>query len=174
VEGAAVPGRRIGRTDADAPQQRHRDRRRAGAGDLRAPALLVSSEQRGERDRVGVEGHAALDGEGALVGVERGSYVDGETETVEQLRLAAGKSAPEDFLPLADRFAQAATSLAPDALLALDYHGRALTITLKEGTNTATLRTAARAVGLKMDSAEAPRSGETVVPGSRWTVSLAQ
>jgi len=93
---------------------------------------------------------------------------------VEQLRLAAGKSAPEDFLPLADRFAQAATSLAPDALLALDYHGRALTITLKEGTNTATLRTAARAVGLKMDSAEAPRSGETVVPGSRWTVSLAQ
>ena len=63
---------------------------------------------------------------------------------VEQLRLAAGKSAPEDFLPLADRFAQAATGLAPDALLALDYHGRALTVTLKDGTDTNALRTAAR------------------------------
>ncbi|MEW1780914.1 type II secretion system protein GspL [Arthrobacter sp. NPDC080086] len=93
---------------------------------------------------------------------------------VEQLRLAAGKSAPEDFLPLADRFAQAATGLAPDALLALDYHGRALTVTLKDGTDTAALRTAARGVGLNMDTAEAPRSAEATVPGSRWTVSIAQ
>lgn len=93
---------------------------------------------------------------------------------VEQLRLAAGKSAPEDFLPLADRFAQAATSLAPDALLALDYHGRALTVTLKDGTDTAALRTAARNVGLNMDAAEAPRGAEAAVPGSRWTVSIAQ
>lgn len=92
---------------------------------------------------------------------------------VEQLRLAAGKSAPEDFLPLADRFAQAATGLAPDALLALDYHGRALTVTLKDGTDTAALRTAARNVGLNMDSAEAPRGAEATVPGSRWTVSIA-
>ena len=93
---------------------------------------------------------------------------------VEQLRLAAGKSAPEDFLPLADRFAQAATGLAPDALLALDYHGRALTVTLKDGTDTAGLRTAARNVGLNMDTAEAPRGAEATVPGSRWTVSIAQ
>lgn len=93
---------------------------------------------------------------------------------VEQLRLAAGKSAPEDFLPLADRFAQAATGLAPDALLALDYHGRALTVTLKDGTDTASLRTAARNVGLNMDTAEAPRGAEATVPGSRWTVSIAQ
>ena len=93
---------------------------------------------------------------------------------VEQLRLAAGKSAPEDFLPLADRFAQAATNLAPDALLALDYHGRALTVTLKDGTDTASLRTAARNVGLNMDTAEAPRCAEATVPGSRWTVSIAQ
>ena len=93
---------------------------------------------------------------------------------VEQLRLAAGKSAPEDFLPLADRFAQAATGLAPDALLALDYHGRALTVTLKDGTDTAALRTAARGVGLNMDTAEAPRGAEATVPGSRWTVSIAQ
>jgi general secretion pathway protein L len=93
---------------------------------------------------------------------------------VEQLRLAAGKSAPEDFLPLADRFAQAATSLAPDALLALDYHGRALTVTLKDGTDTNALRTAARNVGLNMDTAEAPRGAEATVPGSRWTVSIAQ
>lgn len=92
---------------------------------------------------------------------------------VEQLRLAAGKSAPEDFLPLADRFAQAATGLAPDALLALDYHGRALTVTLKDGTDTAALRTAARNVGLNMDTAEAPRGAEATVPGSRWTVSIA-
>ena len=93
---------------------------------------------------------------------------------VEQLRLAAGKSAPEDFLPLADRFAQAATGLAPDALLALDYHGRALTVTLKDGTDTAALRTAARNIGLNMDSAEAPRGAEPTVLGSRWTVSIAQ
>ncbi|WP_199030623.1 type II secretion system protein GspL [Ralstonia sp. ASV6] len=93
---------------------------------------------------------------------------------VEQLRLAAGKSAPEDFLPLADRFAQAATGLAPDALLALDYHGRALTVTLKDGTDTNALRTAARNVGLNMDTAEAPRGAEATIQGSRWTVSIAQ
>lgn len=93
---------------------------------------------------------------------------------VQQLRLAAGKSAPEDFLPLADRFAQAAAGLAPDALLALDYHGRALVVTLKEGTDTNMLRTAAATVGLKMDTADAPRGGEATVPGSRWTVSIAQ
>ncbi|MDE2201138.1 MAG: general secretion pathway protein GspL [Burkholderiaceae bacterium] len=93
---------------------------------------------------------------------------------VEQLRLAAGKSAPEDFLPLADRFAQAATGLAPDALVALDYHGRALTVTLKDGTDTSALRTAARNVGLNMDTAEAPRGAEATVPGSRWTVTIAQ
>ncbi|MGD7444779.1 type II secretion system protein GspL [Ralstonia pseudosolanacearum] len=93
---------------------------------------------------------------------------------VQQLRLAAGKAAPEDFLPLADRFAQAAAGLAPDALLALDYHGRALVVTLKEGTDTNMLRTAAATVGLKMETAEAPRGGEAAVPGSRWTVSIAQ
>ncbi len=93
---------------------------------------------------------------------------------VQQLRLAAGKSAPEDFLPLADRFAQAAAGLAPDALLTLDYHGRALVVTLKEGTDTNMLRTAAATVGLKMETAEAPRGGEATVPGSRWTVSIAQ
>ena len=61
-----------------------------------------------------------------------------------------------------------------DALLALDYHGRALTVTLKDGTDTASLRTAARNVGLNMDTAEAPRGAEATVPGSRWTVSIAQ
>lgn len=107
---------------------------------------------------------------------------------VEQLRIASGRSTPEDFLPLADRFAQAARRLPPDALQALEYRGRMLVVTLKPGTDIASLRSAARQSGLQMEedktggvagsaSGNAPGSaaggagGATpVTPGSRWTV----
>ncbi|QEZ48149.1 type II secretion system protein GspL [Cupriavidus oxalaticus] len=100
---------------------------------------------------------------------------------VEQLRIASGRSTPEDFLPLADRFAQAARRLPPDALQALEYRGRMLVVTLKPGTDIAGLRNAARQAGLQMEedktggAAGAAAGGATgsatpVTPGSRWTV----
>ncbi|MGK9836958.1 hypothetical protein O6156_23670, partial [Salmonella enterica subsp. enterica] len=70
---------------------------------------------------------------------------------VEQLRLASGRSTPDDFLPLADRFAQAGRQLPPDALLALEYRGKTLHATLKPGTDTNALRQAARQAGLSME-----------------------
>ncbi len=48
---------------------------------------------------------------------------------VEQLRLASGRNTPDDFLPLADRFAGAARGLAPDAAQALEYRGRTMYVT---------------------------------------------
>lgn len=94
---------------------------------------------------------------------------------VEQLRLASGRSTPDDFLPLADRFAQAGRQLPPDALLALEYRGRALHATLKPGTDTNALRQAARQAGLSMEEDRAPadtgRSGSGPAPaGSRWII----
>ncbi|MGY2489754.1 type II secretion system protein GspL [Cupriavidus sp. CP313] len=97
---------------------------------------------------------------------------------VEQLRTASGRSTPEDFLPLADRFAQAARRLPPDALQALEYRGRMLVVTLKPGTDTAGLRSAARQAGLQMEEDKAggaagstsSSAGTPVTPGSRWTV----
>ncbi|WP_454736795.1 type II secretion system protein GspL [Cupriavidus necator] len=97
---------------------------------------------------------------------------------VEQLRIASGRSTPEDFLPLADRFAQAARRLPPDALQALEYRGRMLVVTLKPGTDTAGLRGAARQAGLQMEEDKAgsaagsagTSAGTPVTPGSRWTV----
>lgn len=93
---------------------------------------------------------------------------------VEQLRLAAGKSVPGDFLSLADCSAQVATGLVPDALLALDYHGRALIVILKDGTDTASLRIVVRSVGLNMNTAGAPRRIEATMPESHWAVPIAQ
>lgn len=95
---------------------------------------------------------------------------------VEQMRLASGRGAPEDFLPLADRFAQAARQLAPDALQALEYRGKTLFVTLKPGTDTAALRNAARQAGLQMDEDKnpAPDASTAARPagltGSRWTI----
>ncbi|AOY97982.1 general secretion pathway protein GspL [Cupriavidus sp. USMAHM13] len=90
---------------------------------------------------------------------------------VEQLRLASGRSVPDDFLPLADRFAQAARQLPPDGLLGLEYRSRTLYVTLKAGTDTATLRSAARQAGLAMDEDNSPREGSQAPAGSsRWTV----
>ncbi|CAG9174589.1 hypothetical protein LMG32289_03087 [Cupriavidus pampae] len=95
---------------------------------------------------------------------------------VEQLRLASGRSTPDDFLPLADRFAGAARSLAPDALQALEYRGGMLYVTLKPGTDTSALRNSVRQVGLQMDEDKNPpdamtRATGTPGPaGSRWTV----
>ncbi|WP_265921864.1 type II secretion system protein GspL [Cupriavidus nantongensis] len=97
---------------------------------------------------------------------------------VEQLRIASGRSTPDDFLPLADRFAQAARRLAPDALQALEYRGRMLVVTLKPGTDTAGLRSAARQAGLQMEEDRAGNAagstgssaGTPVTPGSRWTI----
>ncbi|AQV95947.1 general secretion pathway protein GspL [Cupriavidus necator] len=97
---------------------------------------------------------------------------------VEQLRIASGRSTPEDFLPLADRFAQAARRLPPDALQALEYRGRVLVVTLKPGTDTAGLRNAARQAGLQMEEDKAGNAsgstgisaGTPVTPGSRWTI----
>ncbi len=94
---------------------------------------------------------------------------------VEQLRLASGRSTPDDFLPLADRFAQAGRQLPPDALLALEYRGRALHATLKPGTDTNALRQAARQAGLSMEedraAADPGRSGGGPAPaGSRWII----
>ncbi len=97
---------------------------------------------------------------------------------VEQLRIASGRSTPDDFLPLADRFAQAARRLPPDALQALEYRGRMLVVTLKPGTDTAGLRSAARQAGLQMEEDKAGNAagstgssaGTPVTPGSRWTI----
>ncbi|MEM5431676.1 type II secretion system protein GspL [Cupriavidus oxalaticus] len=104
---------------------------------------------------------------------------------VEQLRIASGRSTPEDFLPLADRFAQAARRLPPDALQALEYRGRMLVVTLKPGTDIASLRNAARQAGLQMEEDKtggaagsatgsaaggATGSATPVTPGSRWAV----
>ncbi|MDQ0142731.1 type II secretion system protein GspL [Cupriavidus necator] len=97
---------------------------------------------------------------------------------VEQLRIASGRSTPDDFLPLADRFAQAARRLPPDALQALEYRGRMLVVTLKPGTDTAGLRGAARQAGLQMEEDKAGNAsgstgtsaGSPVTPGSRWTI----
>ncbi len=94
---------------------------------------------------------------------------------VEQLRLASGRSTPDDFLPLADRFAQAASALAPDALQSLEYRSRTLFVTLKNGTDTARLVTSARQSGLSMEEdksspdANAPRQPGSP-PGSRWAI----
>lgn len=100
---------------------------------------------------------------------------------VDQLRLASGRSTPDDFLPLADRFAQAASQLAPDALRSLEYQGRALHVTLKPGTDTNTLRNAARQAGLAMEEDKSPRdnaaarppaslSAPAAGPGTRWII----
>jgi general secretion pathway protein L len=91
---------------------------------------------------------------------------------VEQLRLASGRSTPDDFLPLADRFGQAASRLAPDALLALEYRGHILFATLKPGTDTDALRSAARQSGLAMEADNSPpdatRGNEPT--GTRWSI----
>lgn len=90
---------------------------------------------------------------------------------VEQLRLASGRSTPDDFLPLADRFGQAARQLAPDALQALEYRGRALVATLKPGTDTAALRGAARQAGLQMEEDQTAEAARPAGPaGSRWLI----
>lgn len=95
---------------------------------------------------------------------------------VEQLRVASGRSTPDDFLPLADRFAQAGRQLAPDAVRALEYRGRTLYVTLKPGTDTAALRSAARQAGLTMEEDKGPSDAARGIPGaapqegSRWTI----
>ncbi|CAG2133217.1 hypothetical protein LMG31506_01201 [Cupriavidus yeoncheonensis] len=90
---------------------------------------------------------------------------------VEQLRLASGRSTPDDFLPLADRFGQAARQLAPDALQALEYRGRALVATLKPGTDIAALRVAARQAGLQMEEDKTAEAARPAGPaGSRWLI----
>ena len=91
---------------------------------------------------------------------------------VEQLRLASGRSTPDDFLPLADRFAQAAGFLAPDALQGLEYRSRTLFVTLKPGTDTARLASSARQAGLNMEEDRSPpEPGAAARPsGSRWAV----
>ncbi|WP_454723549.1 MULTISPECIES: type II secretion system protein GspL [Cupriavidus] len=91
---------------------------------------------------------------------------------VDQLRLASGRSTPDDFLPLADRFGQAARQLAPDALLALEYRGRTLFATLKPGTNTEALRSAARQSGLAMEPDDSPpdTTRGNAPAGTRWSI----
>ncbi|CAG9174346.1 hypothetical protein LMG23992_02713 [Cupriavidus laharis] len=90
---------------------------------------------------------------------------------VEQLRLASGRSTPDDFLPLADRFAQAARQLPPDGLQALEYRGRALVATLKPGTDTAALRGAVRQAGLQMEEDKTAEATRPAGPaGSRWLI----
>ncbi|QYY31420.1 MULTISPECIES: type II secretion system protein GspL [Cupriavidus] len=90
---------------------------------------------------------------------------------VEQLRLASGRSTPDDFLPLADRFAQAARQLPPDGLQALEYRSRTLVATLKPGTDTAALRGAVRQAGLQMEEDKTADASRTVGPaGSRWVI----
>jgi len=93
---------------------------------------------------------------------------------VEQLRLASGKSKPDDFLPLADRFAQAARQMPPDGLQALEYRGGSLVATLKPGTNTAAVRRAAGQAGLQMEEDKSPPdtgAGHAPAPaGTRWTI----
>ncbi|MGO4329715.1 type II secretion system protein GspL [Cupriavidus sp. 2TAF22] len=91
---------------------------------------------------------------------------------VDQLRLASGRSTPDDFLPLADRFGQAARQLAPDALLALEYRGHTLYATLKPGANAEALRSAARQSGLAMEPDNSPPDatrGNTPA-GTRWSI----
>lgn len=99
---------------------------------------------------------------------------------VEQLRLASGKTGPDDFLPLADRFAQAAATLPPDGLQALDYRGKSLRVTLKDGLDTTALRTALQTAGLSMTPADATPAADRPAPagavprqGSHWTIALA-
>lgn len=91
---------------------------------------------------------------------------------VEQLRLASGRSTPDDFLPLADRFAMAGRNLPPDALLHLEYRERALHATFKPGTDTAGLRNTARQAGLSMEEDRSPpQPGRpSAPPGSRWII----
>ncbi|EHP43962.1 general secretion pathway protein L [Cupriavidus basilensis OR16] len=91
---------------------------------------------------------------------------------VDQLRLASGRSTPDDFLPLADRFGQAARQLAPDALLALEYRGHTLFATLKPGTDTNALRSAARQSGLAMEADNSPpdASRANAPAGTRWSI----
>lgn len=96
---------------------------------------------------------------------------------VDQLRLASGRGTPDDFLPLADRFASAGRNLPPDALLSLEYRERALHATLKAGTDTGSLRNAARQAGLSMEEDRSPaqpgRGTATPAgtpPGSRWVI----
>ncbi|WP_426990116.1 type II secretion system protein GspL [Cupriavidus sp. 30B13] len=91
---------------------------------------------------------------------------------VDQLRLASGRSTPDDFLPLADRFGQAARQLAPDALLALEYRGRTLYATLKPGTNAEALRSAARQAGLAMEPDQSPPDAArgNAPAGTRWSI----
>lgn len=99
---------------------------------------------------------------------------------VEQLRLASGKAAPDDFLPLADRFAQAAGTLPQDGMLAIDYQNRKLLITLKQGIDTDALRGTLRDAGLSLtpddttpaSTGRSTPAGATASPGSRWRVSL--
>ena len=91
---------------------------------------------------------------------------------VDQLRLASGRSTPDDFLPLADRFGQAARQLAPDALLALEYRGHTLFATLKPGTDTNALRSAARQAGLAMEADNSPPDAAraNAPAGTRWSI----
>ncbi|MBY4898995.1 type II secretion system protein GspL [Cupriavidus sp. AU9028] len=100
---------------------------------------------------------------------------------LDQLRLASGRSTPDDFLPLADKLAQAGRNLPPDALLALEYRGRALHAVFKSGTDLAGLRSAARQAGLSMEedrgpqdggraAAGAPPGGVALPTGSRWII----
>jgi general secretion pathway protein L len=90
---------------------------------------------------------------------------------VEQLRLASGRSTPDDFLPLADRFAQAARQLPPDGLQALEYRGRALVATFKPGTDTTALLGAVRQAGLQMEEDKTAEAARTAGPaGARWLI----
>ncbi|KDP88190.1 type II secretion system protein GspL [Cupriavidus basilensis] len=91
---------------------------------------------------------------------------------VDQLRLASGRSTPDDFLPLADRFGQATSQLAPDALLALEYRGHTLFATLKPGTDTNALRGAARQAGLAMEADNSPPDAArgNAPAGTRWSI----
>lgn len=95
---------------------------------------------------------------------------------IEQLRTASGRSTPNDFLPLADKFALAAQQLPPDGLLQLDYRAGTLYATVKPGMDTNTLRNNARQAGLQMEEDKTPpdaagRAGSTPPQGAtRWTV----
>ncbi|MGY8526594.1 type II secretion system protein GspL [Paracidovorax citrulli] len=99
---------------------------------------------------------------------------------LDQLRLASGRSTPDDFLPLADKLAIAGRNLPPDALLALEYRGRALHAVFKTGTDLAGLRSAARQAGLSMEEDRGPQdggragagpaAGPTLPAGARWVI----
>lgn len=97
---------------------------------------------------------------------------------IDQLRLASGRSTPDDFLPLADKLAIAGRNLPPDALLALEYRGRALHAVFKTGTDLAALRSAARQAGLSMEEDRGPQdggrggagAGQTLPAGARWVI----